>query len=275
MTNTQMSGNSFRQLLESDYKYTDIVLQYILDIKRSQIFLDLERTLKKEEYDKFLDIQKKIKEGMPLQYAIGKWNFYGRDFEINKNVLIPRPETEILVEVLLKENLGNKKILDIGTGSGIIAITLKAESKENIDVVASDISNKALEIAKINASKIGVNIKFIESDLFENIENKFDIIVSNPPYLSSDEYLNVDKLLYHEPKNALVAGRKGFEIYQKIIEESENYLNNNGKIFFEIGYTQANIVAGLLKKYKFKNIKIIKDYSGHDRVVIGELCLNN
>lgn len=262
-----------KEILNDDFKYSQIVLMYLLDKTKSELFLLQDENLSNEILEKYLDIKFRVNEGYPLQYAIGKWNFFGYDFEVNEDVLIPRPETEILVEEILKESLDGKKILDIGTGSGAIAVSLGLNSSAKI--TASDISEKAIKMAVKNAENLGAKVDFIISDLFENIEGKFDIIVSNPPYLTEKEYDEVDSLLYFEPKNALVGGKEGFEIYQRIIENSKRYLSINGKIFFEIGYEQGKIVSDLLLKNGFNNIRIVKDYSNLDRIVVGELCLNN
>ncbi|EHR35613.1 peptide chain release factor N(5)-glutamine methyltransferase [Helcococcus kunzii] len=271
-----MNGSvTIADLLDGDFRYTKIVLQYILDFSMSDIHKNREMIVSDDILARFFDIQEKIKMKMPLQYAIGEWNFYGRDFIVNENVLIPRPETELIVEEILKENLCDKKILDIGTGSGAIAISLDLETKEDTEVFASDISKNALLVAKENADKFNANVEFINSDLFENIEGKFDIIVSNPPYLSEEEYDAVDEVLYFEPKNALIGGEKGYEIYEEIISQSTKYLNENGKIFLEIGYKQAEIVSSLLLKNGYNKIKVKQDYNSLDRIVVGELCLKN
>ena len=264
-----MSGKKINELL--DNPYAKIIFQYLFDYSNSQIFLNGERELTLEEYDRFCKIQEDIIKGIPLQYAIGMWNFYGRDFIINKNVLIPRPETELLVDEILKLDLENKSILDIGTGSGSIAITLFLES--NASIYASDISKDAVEIARQNAERFGANIEFYVSDIFNEIprDKKFDIIVSNPPYLTDKEYLKVDKLLYHEPRNALVAGDKGYEIYERIIELARYRLNEKGFLFFEIGFEQGDILKELLIKNGYKNIHIKKDYGNKDRIVVANL----
>lgn len=264
-----MSGKKINELL--DKPYAKIIFQYLFDYSNSEIFLNGERELTTEENDRFCKIQKDISKGIPLQYAIGKWNFYGRDFIINKNVLIPRPETELLVDEILKLYLENKSILDIGTGSGVIAITLALES--NARIYASDISINALKVAKQNALNFKADIEIYLSDVFDKIpsEKKFDIIVSNPPYLTEQEYSEADKLLYHEPKNALVGGDKGYEIYERIIVEARNRLKANGLLFFEIGYEQGDILKKLLISNEYKNIKIKKDYGNKDRIVIASL----
>lgn len=269
-----MKNIKIDDLLNGDYRFTKIVLQYIMEYTLSDIYQNRFTTISEEKYLEFLSIQEKLEDKIPLQYAIGKWNFYGRDFIVDENVLIPRPETELLVEEVLKENLNGKTILDIGTGSGAIAISLDLES-ENCKIFASDISVDALGVAKENAKKFNSEVEFIESDLFQNIDKKFDIIVSNPPYLSEEEYDKVDEIIYYEPKNAFVGGEKGYEIYEKIIQNASKHLNENGKLFFEIGYKQADIIQNLLISNGYTNIKIKKDYGNLDRIVIGELCLKN
>lgn len=193
------------------------------------------------------------------------------DFIVDENVLIPRIDTEILVEKLIDEinsRSESVEVLDIGTGSGAIAITIAKETKAKVTAV--DVSPKALEIAKRNAELNQVNVEFILSDLFENVGGCFDIIVSNPPYIESAE---IDKLMPEvkdfEPILALDGGETGLKFYEKIVNSAPKFLKSNGKLFFEIGYNQGESVPNLMKG-KFKNIKVIKDYSNNDRVVIGE-----
>ena len=215
---------------------------------------------------------KRLEQGEPIQYIIGNVNFYGNIIDVNKNVLIPRFETEELVEktILKIKNKFNKKIhiLDLCTGSGCIAITLKKELL--CDVTASDISNKALDLAKNNALKNDVNINFIESDIFENIDNKYDVIISNPPYISYDE--EIDDLVYNnEPHLALFALNDGLYFYEEIIKNATNYLNDNFIIAFEIGYTQGDKITSLAYQYlKNVNVTVEKDLQGRDRFLFIE-----
>lgn len=266
----QTNSKTIKDLLEADYQYTEIILQYLLDMTRSQIFLNQNLELSDDVWNRFLDIQRDLKDGRPLQYAIGKWNFYGYDFIVNENVLIPRPETELLVEEILKEELKDKKLLDIGTGSGAIAVSLDLENKDNLQVSACDISKEALEVARMNAEKLGAHLDFIHSDLFENIEGRFDIIVSNPPYISEEDYDKLDELLYHEPKTALYGGIKGYEIYEKIIDQAKSYLTDQASIYFEIGYDQGKVVSDLLRENGYHDVKILQDYGEKDRIVTGK-----
>lgn len=212
---------------------------------------------------------KQLKQGVPVQYIIGNVNFYGNTLKVNKNVLIPRFETEFLVEKTinyakkyLKEPL---KILDLGTGSGAIAITLKKKLKCNIDAV--DISKEALKIAKENAKLNNVEISFIHSNMLEKVEEKYDIIISNPPYIAYGEEIE-DIVKNNEPHIALYADNDGLEYYEIIIKNAEKHINKPGIIAFEIGMSQGKQIKKLGKKYlKTDNIKIEKDLSGKDRYI--------
>ncbi len=212
---------------------------------------------------------KKLLNGYPIQYLIGYVNFYGYKINVNENVLIPRYETELLVDKTInyiKKSFNNKvNILDIGTGSGCISVVLNKEVNSN--VTACDISNKTLDVAKNNAKMNGCNIKFIKSDIFKNINSKYDVIISNPPYIDSSEKVMeiVDK---HEPHEALYAKNNGLYFYEEILKNAKNYLNNKFIIAFEIGWWQANLIKSIAESY-FKNSKVLieKDYSEKDRYI--------
>ena len=208
-------------------------------------------------------------EGMPIQYINNKAYFMGLEFYVDENVLIPRCDTEILVEEIIK--IVNKdsllKILDLCTGSGAIAISLK-KYLNNIEIMASDISDKAIMVAKKNASIIGVDVKFIESDLFNNINGKFDLIVSNPPYIKKSVIPSLDKQVRNEPILALDGGKDGLDFYRKISYDAKRFLNNNGYLCFEIGYDQRKEVEDILLQNGYINIYSKKDYGGNDRIVI-------
>ena len=210
---------------------------------------------------------KKLLNQYPIQYLIGYVNFYGYKINVNEDVLIPRYETEFLVEKTIKyyKKLFNNKvsILDIGTGSGAISIALKKNI--DCDVTACDISKKALEMAKNNAKSNNVDINFIESDIFNNINDKYDIIISNPPYIANNEEVDysVDK---YEPHLALYAKDNGLYFYKEIIKNASNYLNDKFIIAFEIGYQQAEDIIKIVDN-NFIDVKTIieKDLSGKDR----------
>lgn len=231
---------------------------------------DLDYLKKYLDSDKLDDGIELLKKGISPQYIVGNVSFYGNIINVNKNVLIPRFETELLVEKTIKycnKLFSNNKIniIDIGTGSGCISITLKKELDCN--VVGVDISNEALEVARENALINEVNINFINSDVFCNVNNRFDVIISNPPYISYDEEIeNIVK--NNEPHLALYAKDKGLYFYDKILRECSNYLNDKFLIAFEIGYKQGEDIKNLAYKY-LDNImvSIEKDYSGKDRYV--------
>lgn len=208
-------------------------------------------------------------EGIPIQYINNKAYFMGLEFYVDENVLIPRCDTEILVEEIIKiiKKDSLLKILDLCTGSGAIAISLK-KYLNNIEIMASDISDKALMVAKKNASKIGVDVKFIESDLFNSINGKFDLIVSNPPYIKKSVIPSLDKQVRNEPILALAGGEDGLDFYRKISYDAKKFLNNNGYLCFEIGYDQRKDVEDILLQNGYINIYSKKDYGGNDRIII-------
>ena len=220
--------------------------------------------------DKLEDGIKRLNNGDPVQYIVGNVDFYGYKINVNKNVLIPRFETEELVFKtinLIKKNLNkNIKVLDIGTGSGCISIALKKEIP-GLDITAVDISEDALVVAKNNALENNCEINFIKSDLFNNIDDKYDLIISNPPYISYDEQI-MDIVKKNEPHQALYAKNNGLYFYEEIIKNSSNYLNDKNIIAFEIGYLQANEIKKMSHKYyPNSNIIIEKDMQEKDRFV--------
>lgn len=235
--------------------------------------------MKEEEYlKKYLDKDKleegleQLKQGIPVQYIVGNIDFYGNTINVNKNVLIPRFETELLVDKTIKYIKTNFKhhvdILDIATGSGCIAITLKKEIDSTVD--ASDISESALKVAQENALNNKVDINFINSDMLTNITKKYDIIISNPPYLTKDDDI-MDIVKNNEPEIALYAKDNGLYYYDVILKNIKNNLKDKYLIAFEIGYTQGEAIKNIALKYLDNiNVKIEKDYSNKDRFVFIE-----
>lgn len=221
---------------------------------------------------KYFDILKKRQEGLPLQYILGREDFYGRTFDVLEGVLIPRQDTEISVEVILKilkENNINK-MLEIGCGTGIVSITVNLESKRKMDITALDISPYAIKNTTINKKNLKSNIKILKSDLFDKVSGKFDLIYSNPPYIKSSEIENLQlEVKDHEPRLALDGGIDGLYFYREIIKEAPNYLNNNGFLVFEIGYDEAEDISLIMEK-NF-DTKIYKDLNNLDRVIVGQL----
>jgi len=229
--------------------------------------------LRKYLKDKDLDTAlKELESGIPVQYIVGNTNFYGYGFKVNRNTLIPRFETELLVEKTynyIKKyfNKDNIKILDIGTGSGCIAITLN-KLLNSCDITGIDISSEALEVAKENNISNNTNVKFIESDIFSNVSDKYDVIISNPPYISYDDIEVMDIVKNNEPHLALYAKDNGLYFYDKIIKDSSKYLNDKFIMAFEIGYKQGKDITKIVNKYyKDINMSVEKDYSGRDRFV--------
>ena len=259
-----------------DPREARLLLAFILNVKTEEIIKYKECL--KEEADKFLEFINRRCAGEPFAYITGYKEFMKLNFKVNSNVLIPREDTEILVqEILSRTNLNdfkaleNIKILDMCTGSGCIAISL-AKYIENADVTAIDISKKAIEVAKENAIINDVEVHFIESNLFENIQDqKFDIIVSNPPYIKKEVIPSLQVEVKREPIIALDGGISGLDFYEKITSEASNYLTENGILAFEIGYDQGKSVSEIMKHNGLRNVITIKDLSGNDRVVIGEM----
>ncbi|WP_261041753.1 peptide chain release factor N(5)-glutamine methyltransferase [Streptococcus mitis] len=206
----------------------------------------------------------------PAQYIIGQADFYGMQLKVDERVLIPRPETEELVELILAENSEeNLKVLDIGTGSGAIALAL-AKNRAAWSVTAADISQEALDLASENAKVQKLNIFFKKSDCFAEISEKYDIIVSNPPYISREDESEVGlNVLYSEPHLALFADEDGLAIYRRIAEDAKYHLKDGGKIYLEIGYKQGQSVPELFRKYlPEKRVRTLKDQFGQDRMVV-------
>lgn len=259
-----------KDYLYKNYDISLIALTYLLDINKSSVILRSGEELDSDISLKLDEILEKYNKGYPLQYALGEWEFYGLNFKVDERALIPRFETEIIVDFLLKSSYKKDKILDIGTGSGAIAISL-GKNLPTSQIVGSDIEEKALSLARENKERLKAsNVSFIKSDLFEEISEKFDIIISNPPYINQTDYDKLDERLYHEPKSALLAREDGLYYYKRIIKDAKAYLNQGGRLVFEIGYDQKQSICELLNESDFKNIKCMKDYNDFDRFIIAE-----
>jgi release factor glutamine methyltransferase len=248
----------------------EVLLSFVLQTKRSQLpLLRSQKPTDKQilQYENYV-LKRSSRE--PVAYIIGLANFMGFEFKVDKNVLIPRPETEILVEVTLKiaRKKNTKSVLDLCTGSGCIAVSL-AKSGVFEDIVASDVSINALAIAKENALINNVfNIKFIESDIFEKIPDcKFDMIVSNPPYVTEYEYTDLEPELKFEPKRALIAQDDGLFFYKEIVANTTKYLNVNGYILLELNSNKAEDIRQIFLDNKYADIEIINDYCGLPRIL--------
>lgn len=230
----------------------------------------IQQEITSEEKDFLEIIYKQLAAHVPAQYIIGHAEFYGMELKVDARVLVPRPETEELVELILTENpKPNLSVLDIGTGSGAIALAL-AKNRPDWCVTASDISPDALNLASENASLQDLKISFKKSDCFEEIAENYDIIVSNPPYISRADESEVGlNVLHSEPHLALFAEEDGLAIYRKIAQEAKNHLREGGKIYLEIGYKQGHSVPALFRKYlPEKRVRTLKDQFGQDRMVV-------
>ena len=230
----------------------------------------LQQEVTEEEKQFVEEIFKKLAAHIPAQYIIGHAEFFGMQLKVDERVLIPRPETEELVDLILTENPEkNLKVLDIGTGSGAIALAL-AKNRPVWSVTAADISQDALDLSLENANAQNLNLSFIKSDCFSEISSKYDIIVSNPPYISREDQEEVGlNVLHSEPHLALFADEDGLAIYRRIAEDSKDYLNDGGKIYLEIGYKQGQSVPALfMENLPEKRVRTLKDQFGQDRMVV-------
>ena len=248
-----------------------LLLEHFADIDKGDYFanqnMELNPVVAKEIEEA---VEKRINH-IPLQHIVGETEFMGLTFKVNDKVLVPRFDTEILVDEVVKY-VGDEffKILDMCTGSGCIAITV-SDMCDNAKVVAADISKDALDVAKENNEINSTDVEFVESDLFENVEGLFDVIVSNPPYIKTEEIENLmDEVKLHDPRLALDAGEDGLEFYRRIIKDSKDYLKQDGMIFFEIGFDQAEDVSKLLDENSFKDIVVKKDLAMNDRVIFAK-----
>lgn len=250
------------------------LLMYILDENSQQFTNNISEQLSKEKEELYFSlIDKHIEKNVPLSHLAGFEYFYDRKFKVTKDVLSPRMETEELIykviEYIKSINKNNIKILDLCTGSGIIGITLRKElESKSLEVVASDISEEALKVAKENAIMNEAEVKFIQSDIFEDINEKFDIIVSNPPYIAYNDKITMeDNVLNYDPHLALFAEEDGMYFYREIVENAKEYLEEDGLVFFEIGYDQREKILKLANDNGFK-AEVYKDINGRDRMAI-------
>lgn len=246
------------------------LLEEVTKINRAQFFLKKEQEMTAKDYERYRTCIRERMSRLPLQYITGSQEFMGLSFYVNRDVLIPRQDTEILVEEALKKMEEKKSVLDMCTGSGCIITSLAVYGKP-YRAVAVDISAKALRTARKNAERNHAGtIEFIESDLFERVEGKYDIIISNPPYIKTEELCGLmEEVRLFEPRLALDGKEDGLFFYRKIIKESVNYLNQGGYLFFEIGCEQAEAVSRLFREQGFSKVEVVKDLAGLDRVVYG------
>jgi len=252
--------------------YFELSCESLFGINKSEIILN-ERKFSESELLQFRSIVKRLEKNEPIQYILGEAHFYGELFKVNPDVLIPRPETEELVELILSNN-PKGRLLDIGTGSGIIPLTIKNNFKE-LEVVGVDISDGAIKVAKQNAENLNIAASFICKDILTDELNElefFDVIVSNPPYvLESDKAEMGANVLGFEPGLALfVEDANPLLFYERICQLSKDLLDDGGFLYFEIHESFGNEIKFLMEKFDFKNVKVIKDLQAKDRIVVGE-----
>ena len=245
------------------------VYRALNEISFTDFVLKLRIEVSQEEREQLKAIQKQLLAHKPAQYIIGSSDFNGLNLKVDERVLIPRPETEELVELILSENpKSSLSVLDIGTGSGAISLAL-ANRRPDWQITASDLSRDALSLAAENAQSCGLNLTLVQSDCLDAIQGKFDIIASNPPYISEEDKDEVGlNVLTSEPHMALFAEEDGYAVYRKIAEQAGDYLTEKGKIYLEIGYKQGDGVADLFRQFfPQKRIRVLKDQFGKDRMV--------
>ena len=251
-----------------------LLLEAVCSTDRNDLLVHGEQPVAPEAEEKYLNWIRQRAEHIPLQQLTGEQGFMGLTFNVNEHVLIPRQDTEILVEEVLKELHDGMRILDMCTGSGCILLSLLHYSND-CEGLGVDLSAEALEVAGRNVLKVltpekAEHAHFLQSDLFEKVEGKFEIIVSNPPYIASAE---VEKLMPevrdHEPRMALDGTEDGLHFYRRIIEEAGKHLVSSGMLFFEIGYDQGQAVSELMRTEGYCEVQVVQDYAGLDRVVFG------
>ena len=257
-----------------------LLLEAVCGTDRNDLLVHGEQQVAPEAEEKYLNWIRQRAEHIPLQQLTGEQGFMGLTFNVNEHVLIPRQDTEILVEEVLKELHDGMRVLDMCTGSGCILLSLLHYSND-CEGLGVDLSAEALEVAGRNVLKVltpekAEHAHFLQSDLFEKVEGKFEIIVSNPPYIASAE---VEKLMPevrdHEPRMALDGTEDGLYFYRRIIEEAGKHLVSSGMLFFEIGYDQGQAVSELMRTEGYCEVQVVQDYAGLDRVVLGTYCERN
>lgn len=248
-----------------------LLLSMVCKMERSFYYLHMEEEVPEEQLSEYEIALKKRAEHVPLQYIVGETEFMGLRFKVNSSVLIPRQDTETLVEEALKAVKPGMKVLDLCTGSGCIIISI-LHNVPGVEGYAIDISKQALNVAKENAKLNDVSVMFERSDVFDHVTGTYDVIVSNPPYIPTMEILKLmPEVQTFEPMEALDGKEDGLYFYRRIIDKAKDYLNPQGHLLFEIGYDQGEAVSALMKEAGFCDVQVVKDLAHHDRVVTGML----
>jgi release factor glutamine methyltransferase len=261
-----------RKGIESPRLNIEHLLADALGKRRIDLYLEFDRTLSEEELAPLRDKVRRRIEGEPLQYLLGSWDFFGRPFRTDQRALIPRPETEILVEIALKviraQPSSRNRLLDVGTGSGVLAITFALECP-SLQVIGSDVSPSALNLARENAERqeLDHRIEWIESDLLNSVVGPFDFLVANLPYIPSGQLPKLSREVQHDPRVALDGGTDGLAVIRRLLDEAPSVLSKGAFLILEVGFDQANRVADLMAEQKLRDISIENDYQGVRRFV--------
>ncbi|HTG52512.1 MAG TPA: peptide chain release factor N(5)-glutamine methyltransferase [Candidatus Tectomicrobia bacterium] len=260
------TGYFQKRNIDSPRLNAEHLLAHVLGRKRIDLYLDFEQRLPESELAPLRELVKRRGSGEPLQHLLGTVDFCGRSFRCDKRALVPRPETEQLVELLishLKSEIVSPRVIDVGTGSGVIALTLAAEFLE-AEIVGIDISDDALMLARENAERLGMahRVRFLRSNLLESMQPSFDLIVANLPYVSTEDRQNLSREVLHDPEVALFAGARGDELMRQLIAQAPSWLRPGGMLAMEIGIGQSETLVAALAAKNYRDIWTEKDYSG-------------
>jgi release factor glutamine methyltransferase len=250
-----------------------LLLEYVSGISRSWYFVHEDEEISENDIEEYQMLIEQRGKHIPLQQLTKEAYFYGMKFFVNENVLIPRQDTEVLVEQVLSLSKGkeNLKLLDMCTGSGCILLALLANLKQ-ASGTGVDLSEKALEVAQRNGKELGIEVSWVQSDLFDKVSGSYDIIVSNPPYIETSVIEGLmDEVKLYEPRMALDGTEDGLFFYREITMQAGKYLKNNGILAFEIGYNQGKAVSEFMKENGYKEVQVLQDLAGLDRVVTGRI----
>ena len=260
------TGYFQKRNIDSPRLNAEHLLAHVLSRKRMELYLDFERQLRESELAPLRELVKRRGTGEPLQHLLGTVEFCGRSFRCDKRALVPRPETEQLIELLIthfKSEIADSRMIDVGTGSGIIALTLAAEFPK-AEIVAADISEDALMLARENAERLGLTdrVHFLQSNLLESVQTHFNLIVANLPYVSTEDRHNLSREVLHDPEVALFAGARGDELVRQLIGQASSWLRPGGMLAMEIGIGQSEALVAVLAGKNYRDIWTEKDYSG-------------